>query len=58
MFDPGVRQTGNRFDPKPARSFRENILSKGNTDEPMTLYKKFRGKEPAIEPLLKRRGLD
>ncbi|MBU1633461.1 M3 family metallopeptidase, partial [bacterium] len=40
-----------------ARSFRENILAKGGTEEPMVLYKRFRGKEPSIEPLLERRGL-
>jgi peptidyl-dipeptidase Dcp len=38
-------------------SFRENILSKGGTDHPMTLYKKFRGQEPKPEALLKRAGL-
>ncbi len=52
------KETGDVFDRKTAASFRENILSKGNSDEPMTLYKRFRGKEPAIQPLLKRRGLD
>ena len=52
------KETGNLFDQKTAKAFRENVLSKGNTDEPMTLYKRFRGKEPSIEPLLKRRGLD
>jgi len=46
------------FDQKTAQSFRENILSKGATEEPMILYKKFRGREPKVEPLLKRRGLD
>jgi peptidyl-dipeptidase Dcp len=45
------------FDPKTAQSFRDNILSKGNTEEPMDLYKAFRGREPKVEPLLKRRGL-
>lgn len=45
------------FDKKTAESFRKNVLSKGGTDEPMTLYKNFRGAEPKIEPLLKRRGL-
>lgn len=45
------------FDKKTASSFRENILAAGGTDEAMTLYKKFRGKEPEIEPLLVRRGL-
>lgn len=45
------------FDKKTAESFRKNVLSKGGTDEPMTLYKNFRGAEPKIDPLLKRRGL-
>ena len=38
-------------------SFKENILSKGGTDHPMTLYKNFRGQEPKPEALLKRAGL-
>ncbi|MEJ2614370.1 MAG: M3 family metallopeptidase [Ignavibacteriaceae bacterium] len=46
------------FDKNTAQSFRENILEKGGTEDPMILYKKFRGSEPEIEPLLKRRGLD
>ena len=37
--------------------FKENILSKGGTEHPMVLYKRFRGQEPAVEPLLKRAGL-
>ncbi|MFW5657580.1 MAG: M3 family metallopeptidase, partial [Bacteroidota bacterium] len=45
------------FDQETALSFRENILSKGGTDDPMKLYTKFRGQEPSIEPLLKKRGL-
>lgn len=45
------------FDQKSAQSFRKNVLERGGTDEPMTLYKKFRGAEPDIKPLLKRRGL-
>lgn len=40
-----------------AKSFRENILSKGNTVEPMKLYKLFRGSEPDTDALLKRDGL-
>ncbi|MCD6378921.1 peptidase M3, partial [bacterium] len=48
----------NLFDKKTAQSFRENILARGGTVEPMTLYKRFRGREPSIEPLLKRRGLE
>ena len=45
------------FDAETAKSFRENILEKGGTQDPMVLYKKFRGKEPRIDALLKRRGL-
>lgn len=40
-----------------AHNFRENILSKGNTHDPMTLYKNFRGREPKIEALLKRENI-
>lgn len=45
------------FDTETAASFRENILSKGGTENPMILYKKFRGQEPGIESLLKRNGI-
>ena len=45
------------FNRETAESFRENILSKGNQDHPMTLFKAFRGREPLIDPLLKRDGL-
>ncbi len=45
------------FDKKTADAFRYNVLEKGNTEDAMVLYKKFRGKEPIIDPLLKRRGL-
>jgi peptidyl-dipeptidase Dcp len=45
------------FDQETAKSFRDNIISKGGTDEGMTLYKNFRGKEPSIDPLLERKGL-
>lgn len=45
------------FDSKTASSFRENILSRGGTEDPMVLYKRFRGREPSIDPLLKRSGL-
>jgi peptidyl-dipeptidase Dcp len=46
------------FDQATAKAFRENILAAGNTDDPMVLYKKFRGREPGIDALLERRGLD
>ncbi len=45
------------FDKATAQSFRENILSKGATEHPMELYKKFRGREPGINALLEKRGL-
>ncbi len=45
------------FDRKTAQSFRDNILSKGGTEHPMTLYKRFRGGEPTIDALLKRNGI-
>jgi peptidyl-dipeptidase Dcp len=45
------------FDQETARSFRTNILERGGSAEPMVLYKRFRGAEPKVEPLLKKRGL-
>jgi peptidyl-dipeptidase Dcp len=45
------------FDPATARSFRTNVLERGGSEEAMTLYVRFRGKEPSVEPLLERRGL-
>ena len=46
------------FNPEIAKSFRSNILERGGTAEPMDMYKRFRGSEPKIEPLLKKRGLN
>lgn len=40
-----------------ARSFRENILSKGDTEDPAVLYKRFRGRKPTIDALLERNGV-
>ena len=45
------------FNKETAHSFRKNILSKGNKEHPMKLYKSFRGREPRIDALLKREGL-
>ena len=45
------------FNQKTAQSFRDNILSKGGTENPMTLYKRFKGGEPTIDALLKRNGI-
>lgn len=45
------------FNTETAKSFRQNILSKGGTEHPMTLYKRFRGQEPSIDALLTRNGI-
>lgn len=45
------------FNRETARSFRENILSKGGTEDPAILYKRFRGQEPTIDALLIRNGI-
>ncbi|MGF1638010.1 MAG: M3 family metallopeptidase [Cyclobacteriaceae bacterium] len=45
------------FDATTAKSFKENILEKGGTGDPMEMYVKFRGAEPNIDPLLRKRGL-
>ena len=45
------------FDQKTAQSFRDHVLSKGGTENPMVLYKRFRGGEPTIDALLKRNGI-
>ncbi len=45
------------FDQKTAQSFRENILAAGNSEDPMILYKRFRGHEPSADALLTRKGL-
>jgi len=50
-------ETGDLFHQETARKFREEILSKGGTRDPMQMYVNFRGKEPGIEPLLRQRGL-
>ncbi|MDR0419111.1 MAG: M3 family metallopeptidase [Prevotellaceae bacterium] len=44
------------FDTKTAGSFRENILSKGGSEHPMVLYKRFRGQDPTVNALLKKEG--
>ncbi|WP_082027529.1 MULTISPECIES: M3 family metallopeptidase [Sanguibacteroides] len=45
------------FDKKTATSFRKNILEKGGSENPMILYKRFRGQEPTVDALLERSGL-
>lgn len=45
------------FNSEVAQKFKDNVLSQGGTEDPMTLYKRFRGKEPQPEALLRRAGL-
>jgi len=45
------------FNPDTAQSFRRNILERGNTEPPMTLYQRFRGRKPTIDALLVRNGI-
>ena len=45
------------FDKETAMRFRNEVLAKGDSDDPMTLYKNFRGQEPQLEPMLKNRGM-
>jgi len=45
------------FDQETASAFRKKILEKGGTADAMEMYKSFRGREPSVEPLLKKRGL-
>ncbi|MCU0338279.1 MAG: M3 family metallopeptidase [Spirosomaceae bacterium] len=45
------------FNKDVAKSFRDNVLSKGGTEKPMVLYKRFRGREPKPEAMLRRDGL-
>jgi peptidyl-dipeptidase Dcp len=51
-------QTGDVYDEEYAAKYRKYILASGGTDDSMELYRKFRGQNPEIEPLLKRRGLE
>ncbi len=45
------------FDPATAAAFKKYVLEAGGTEDPMELYKKFRGREPRVEALLRNRGL-
>ncbi len=55
-FDAFVK-AGDVYNPELAVKYRKYILSSGGTDDSMELYKKYRGQEPSLEPLLQRRGL-
>jgi peptidyl-dipeptidase Dcp len=48
----------NIFDKETAKKFRDNIISRGGTEDPMKLYVNFRGREPKIEALINKRGLN
>ena len=51
------KETGNIYNPEKAAAFRKNILEKGDSDDPMNLYRAFRGANPNPDALLKKRGL-
>jgi len=50
-------QQGDIYDKEIAASLRTNVLSKGGTEHPMELYKRYRGQEPTIDALLEAKGL-
>jgi len=50
-------ESGDIFNPELAKSFRENCLAKGGIDDGMTMYTRFRGHEPRVDALLRKRGL-
>ncbi len=52
------KEKNNVFDRELAQAFRRYILSRGGTEDPMTLYREFRGAAPKIDALLTRRGLN
>ncbi|NQV34652.1 MAG: M3 family metallopeptidase [Phycisphaeraceae bacterium] len=52
------QESGDLFNPKIARSFLDNILSRGGTAPGMEMYKRFRGAEPKVDALLKRKGFN
>jgi len=51
------KETGDIYNPTVAKAFRKNILERGDSDEPMKLYRAFRGAEPNPDALLNKRGL-
>ena len=50
------KEAGSPYDPKVAKSFRENILAVGNSIDPAEAYRKFRGRDPKVDALLRARG--
>ena len=57
VFKKAQAKRGSIFDKKSANSFRTNILERGGTEEPMVLYRRFRGGDPSIDALLERDGI-
>lgn len=55
-FD-AFKQSGDIYNPKLATSLRKNVLERGDSEDPMKLYRKFRGANPKPDALLKKRGL-
>jgi len=52
------KESGDIFNPEIAKKYRDSILSKGGTRDEMEMYVEFRGREPDVEALIKRRGLN
>ncbi len=57
VFKEAAKKNGSIFDKKAADLFRKNILERGGTEDPMELYKRFRGGEPTIDAILERDGI-
>ena len=57
QFQKARDERGSIFDKKTAKAWRKNVLERGGTDEPMNLYRAFRGGDPTIDALLKRDGI-
>lgn len=57
QFEKAKAERGSIFDRETADRFRTNILERGGTEDPMVLYRRFRGGEPTIDALLHRDGI-
>lgn len=57
QFQQAQQKNGSIFDKETADRWRTNVLERGNTEEPMVLYRRFRGGDPTIDALLRRDGL-
>ena len=55
-FD-AFRETGDAFDPATARRLHDFVYAAGNTRDPAEAYRRFRGRDPEVAPLLRERGL-